>query len=318
MKRIKILLCPVVGMILVLLPSLIHAQPYFWRVASLFMLALLIAAGLHLVTGMARVISLCHVAFCGVGAYVAGRLTLSCGMPPLVSVAVGAVVAGIAALILGWVTLSLEDLYLTLATLAASEILGNVFRGCTALTGGANGLIGVPPLSILRMSFASPDRYFLVCAVAAVGALALILRLEDSILGKSLRAVGDSEILVESFGLRRDVLRLVAFGVGGALAGLAGAIAAHVDGFVGPESFGVAQSVSYLCFLVIGGLGRFRSIIIAGVFAILATEFLRGFQGWQMVILSALAIFILWWSSRTGPSSPKVRVLRKAAPARLT
>ena len=299
MKRNALIIFFVLGIALAFSPLMFHTQPYFWRIASLFMLSVIISAGLHLVTGMARVVSLCHVSFCGVGAYVAGRLALSAGMPPIVAIASGAAMAGATALVLAWVTLSLEDLYLTLATLAASEILSNIFRSWTVVTGGANGLIGIPPISILHVSLASPERYFIFCTLAAGATIALIILLEESVFGKALRAVGDAEILVESFGLRRDVLRLFAFSIGGALAGLAGGIAAHIDGFVGPESFGVAQSVSYLCFLVIGGIGRLRSAFIAGAFAVFATELLRGFQGWQMVILSALVIASLCWSART-------------------
>jgi branched-chain amino acid transport system permease protein len=315
MKQKSLSICLVVGIILAFLPIMIHAQPSVWRIASLFMLSLIIAAGLHFVTGMAKVISLCHVAFCGVGAYAAGRFSISAGMTPLLSVILGAAIAGGVALILAWITLSLEDHYLTLATLAASEILSNLFRSWTAVTGGANGLIGVPPLSFLKISMAAPALYYVVCALGAIGAILLILVLEKSAFGKSLRAVGDVDILVESLGLRRNVLRLLAFAIGGALAGLAGGIAAHMDGFVGPENFGVSQSVSYLCFLVIGGLGRLRGVIVAGVFAVIATDLLRGFQGWQMVILSALVIFTLCWNSRNpcpGPNRPFF--LRRAKP----
>ncbi|MCI0538893.1 MAG: branched-chain amino acid ABC transporter permease [Verrucomicrobiales bacterium] len=312
MKHKGVIICSIVAIVLVFLPVTIQAQPSVWRIASLFMLSLIIAAGLHFVTGMAKVISLCHVAFCGVGAYAAGKLSIGSGMTPLLAVILGAAVAGVAALFLAWITLSLEDHYLTLATLAASEILGNLFRSWTPVTGGANGLIGVPPLAFLNVSMAAPDRYYIVCTLAAIGAVILILVLEKSAFGKSLRAVGDADILVESLGLRRNVLRLLAFAIGGTLAGLAGGIAAHMDGFVGPESFGVAQSVSYLCFLVIGGLGRLRGVIVAAVFAVFAIDLLRGFQGWQMVILSALVILTLWWNSRSNSSwAKRPLVLRK-------
>jgi branched-chain amino acid transport system permease protein len=316
MKYKGVTICLAVGIVLVFLPVMIQAQPSVWRIASLFMLSLIIAAGLHFVTGMAKVISLCHVAFCGVGAYAAGKLTISSGMTPLLAVVFGAVIAGAVAMLLAWITLSLEDHYLTLATLAASEIFSNLFRSWTPVTGGANGLIGVPPLSFLNVSLVEPNRYFVACTVAAIGSIILILVLEKSAFGKSLRAVGDADILIESLGLRRNVLRLLAFAIGGALAGLAGGIAAHMDGFVGPESFGVAQSVSYLCFLVIGGLGRLRGVIVAGVFAVIATDLLRGFQGWQMVILSALVILTLWWNSRNPSSLPRrFPFLRRTKPA---
>lgn len=274
-------------------PLLFPMTPSFWRVASLFMISLIISAGLHFVTGLAGVVSLCHVALCGVGAYVAGNLAIHCGLSPLVTVPVAFAAAGLVAVILAWITLPLEDHYLTLATLAAGEILGNLFRGLTIVTGGANGLIGVPSLSLFGAQLDAPERYFRACGIVALLILILIRRMDTVILGKALRALGDAGALVESIGVQRNAMRMLAFGVGGALAGLAGALAAHVDGFVGPESFGVNQSVAYLCFMVIGGLGSFRSVIIAAVFAVLATEIFRQFIGWQMVIVAAIVLVVL-------------------------
>jgi len=273
----------------------------FWRVGSLFCLGLIALAGLHVLTGLARVISLYHVALVGVGAYTAGALSLSVGLCPILSVPAGVLAAAAISFVLAKLAGSLQDHYLTLATLAASEILTNIFRGATGLTGGANGLVGIPPLSIAGLVLFSPQDYFPVCAAFAVGALCVAWALQRSFLGKALRAAGDAGVLVETLGIDSIDLRLAGFVIGGSFAGLAGALAAHVDGFVGPESFGVDRSMAYLCFLVIGGLGKLRSVPVAAALAVIAVEILRGIVGWQMVILACAAVATLYLRSWTMP-----------------
>lgn len=281
-----------------LTPFVVSFGPYVSRMGSLFLVALIVAAGLHIVTGMMRVISLCHIAFCGVGAYISGVLARDAGVPVIWAILLGAAVAGLVAALLAWFTVKLEDVYLTLATLAGSEILANLFRGLETVTGGANGLIGVPPLSLLGISLALPERAFAFCAIVAGCVMMLIASLQRSLLGKALQAAGDAGMLIEALGIQRNVLRIVAMSASGGLAGLAGAIVAHLDGFVGPESFGVSHSVLYLCYLVLGGLGRLWSIVTAAAFAVLGSELLRGFHGWQMVLLALLVITSLLWQVR--------------------
>jgi branched-chain amino acid transport system permease protein len=204
----------------------------------------------------------------------------------------------------------LDDHYLTLATLAVSEILTNIFRGATELTGGANGLAGVAPLAFNGIALLSPQDYFPVCAITAGVALLAAWTLQRSFLGKALKAAGDSGVYVETLGISSDDLRLAGFVIGGCFAGLAGALAAHIDGFVGPESFGVDRSVAYLCFLVIGGLGSLRSVVVGAAFAVVVSEVLRGMVGWQMVILASAALATLYVRSLSTPAI-LVRVKRR-------
>lgn len=294
MKRVPTWGWLAVALVIAVAPAFVPAEPSRWRVGSLFFLSLALMAGLHVVTGLTRVVSLCHAALVGVGAYSGALASIRLGLTPVVSVVVGAGVAGVVALVLAWATRVLEDHYLALATLACSEILTNVFRSATALTGGANGLSGVPPLSLGGLTLSTPDKYFPLCVAVGVTALYAARWLDGSALGRALRAMGDEGPLVESLAVRSSTLRAIGFAVGGAMAGLAGATFAHVDGFVGPESFGVTTSIGYLCYLVIGGLGRLRGVVLAALFASLGLELLRGLHEWQMVVVASLALLVLY------------------------
>jgi branched-chain amino acid transport system permease protein len=263
------------------------------RVGGLFFLTLTALAGLHVVTGLTKVVSLCHVAFVGVGAYGAAIASLRWGFEPAAAILTGAVSAGGCSLLLAILTMRLEEHYLALGTLAAGEILLNIFRGATSLTGGANGLAGVPPLRFFGVVLDAPPQYYPLCLLVALGALLFAWRLERSSLGRSLRAMGDEGVIVESIGVSGARLRAAGFTIGGALAGLAGAVGAHIDGFVGPESFGVGLSIAYLCFLVIGGLGKLQGVIIGAALASLGPEFFRSTLEWQMVAVAAVALGVL-------------------------
>lgn len=269
-------------------------SPSWLRVGSLFFLSMVLLSGLHVTTGLTRIVSLCHAALAGVGAYTGAALSLRLGFPPLVSIAAGTVLAAVVAWILAVATRRLEDHYLTLATLAASEILGNVFRSAATLTGGANGLSGVPSLSVAGVVLASPAAYYPFCATMGAAALVGVLLLDRAPIGRALRAMGDEGELVESLGVSASTLRGLGFVGGGALAGLAGAVGAHLDGFVGPESFGVSLSIGYLCFLAVGGLRRGRSIVIGAALSTLGLEFFRTFREWQMIIVAVIVLVLLY------------------------
>jgi branched-chain amino acid transport system permease protein len=286
-------------------PSVI-GTPSVLRVGSTFFLMIAILAGLHVVTGLTQFISLCHAALVGVGAYAGALASIRFGAPAVVAICAGAAAAAVVAYVLAWLTRRLEDHYLALATLAAGEILANAFRGATSVTGGANGLNGVPPLRFLGVSLDTPAAYYPVCVGVGVLSLVIVWYLDRSKTGRALRAMGDEGVLIEALGVSTAHLRSVGFAVGGALAGTAGAVGAHIDGFVGPESFNVGLSIVYLCFLVIGGLGRIHGVIIGAALASIGPELLRGLYAWQMVVVAVVSLAVLVTRARSG--------LRVAAP----
>src|SRR5262249_36010422 len=153
----------------------------------------------------------------------------------------GAIFAGVVggctvSLAVGLISVRSDDHYYAFVTLAASEILTNLFRGLS-ITGGSNGLAGLPPFQIMGVALAQPRQYVWLCAAGAATALVVARSYERSRFGLALRAAGDEGRRVECLGIKEAPLRLLSFGVGGALAGLGGGLFASVDRFVGPETF---------------------------------------------------------------------------------
>jgi branched-chain amino acid transport system permease protein len=273
---------------------LVAGSDVLLRVCSLFFLQVVLLSGLFVVTGLTRVISLCHAALAGVGAYWSALLAIHFGIWPIVTIPIASLTAAVVALLLSQITRQLADHYLTLATLAASEILTNIFRSATALTGGPNGVTDVPPVLVAGDLISQPRQSYLLCVLIGTGVVGLISWLDQSQVGRALRAVGDEGLRVESLGVSQTRLRALGFAVGAAIAGMAGAVSGHVDGFVGPESFGVSHSVRMLCFLYVVGLRNRWGVVIAAALISFAHEFLREFLHWQMIIVACLSLIMLY------------------------
>jgi branched-chain amino acid transport system permease protein len=267
--------------------------PSVLRIGSIFFLTVTALAGLHVLTGLARFMSLAQAGLAGVGAYATALLTVRAEMPVLLALCAGAAISAAVALLLSIITYRLADHYFALATLAAGQVLSNVFRGATPITGGANGFPGIPPLMVFGIPLDTPIRYYPACACVGALALAFVYRFERATIGRSLRAFGDEGVVVEALGVSAIRLRMLAFVVSGTLAGLAGAMSAHIDGFVGPENFGIDLSILYICFLVIGGLGRISGIVLGAALASIGPELFRSFYAWQMVIVALASLALL-------------------------
>lgn len=304
-----------VALLLVAAAPLIMRVPSVLRVGGIFFLTVSILAGLHVLTGLARFTSLAHAGLVGVGAYATALLTVRAGMPVLLAVCVGSVVAAGVALLLSLVTFRLEDHYFALATLAAGQVLSNVFRGATSVTGGANGFSGIPPLTLFGVPLDTPSRYYPVCALVGAASLAFAYWFDRAPTGRTLRAFGDEGVAVEALGVSAIRLRVIAFVLSGALAGFAGAVSAHIDGFVGPENFGVELSILYLCFLVIGGIGRISGVVLGAALASIGPELFRSFYAWQMVIVALASLAFLVGRSVQRPAKVRKRRLGRSTEA---
>lgn len=291
-------LCAIFAGLAIVAPLVLPFTAHASRVGTLMWIAIILACGLHLITGLSRVITLCHFGLAGVGAYSAALLSMHAQLTPLLSVACGTVVAGVVATLVCAATYRLADHYLTLATLAANEILTNVFRGLTSVTGGANGLTNVPSLSLLGIPLDRPMTQYPVVAAIAIGVLGLLWLLDRHWIGHALRASGQLESRTACLGISEVSLRSTSFIVGGMLAGLAGGLMAHIDRFVGPESFGVGPAILYLCFMVVAELGRFRAVAVTAVGVVVVAEWLRDLGSWQMVVLGAITLIAMLARSR--------------------
>lgn len=239
----------------------------------------ILALGLNVVVGFTGLLHLGIAAFFGVGAYTAAILTVP--SYPFQIGFLGAVVAAMAVtallgLLLGAPTLRLRGDYLALVTLGFGEVVRIGLRNLEEITGGTRGLNPVPPPAtpdwladiLTRFGFGtdwSQDyRLFYYLALGTLVAVFLGLRrLERSWLGRSWKAIRADELAASCTGINAARMKLAAFALGAALAGLAGCLyATKLTSTAAPDAYDFNRSMIVLCCLIVGGLGSLRGTLL--------------------------------------------------------
>ncbi len=261
------------------------AGPFALSVLTEMAIAVLFAASLHFMMGPGGMASFGHAAWFGIGAYAAAFAVKGAGMGGLV---LAPIVAGLAAALFGWFVVRLSGVYLAMLTLAFAQIVWAAMFQAVDLTGGDNGILGVwpAPWAADRRVF-----YWLTLALCVGGAL-LLRRILYAPFGYALRAARDSALRAEAIGLDAGRLRLAAFVIAGAAAGLAGGLSAFSKGSVFPGFVSIARSVDGLLMVLLGGVQTIAGPIIGAIaytglfdLLLLVTDFWRAALGMAIVVL---------------------------------
>jgi branched-chain amino acid transport system permease protein len=250
-----------------------YASPYHMQLASTAMIAAMFALSLQLLVGGAGMVSLAQAAFFGIGAYAVHLLARVTGGAPsiLLSLPASASIAGLAALLIGPFALRTRGFFFLMTTLAFGQMLFFVFHD-TSLGGGADGVFIQRPVLgafgvALELTRANRPTVFLLLNLLVLTVMyAALWWLMRTLFGHALLGIRANEDRMRAMG--HDVLRLklAAFVVAGALAGIAGHMAALNDAFVNPELLGWHRSAEALLIVLLGGIGALHGPIL-GAFA---------------------------------------------------
>ena len=233
------------------------------------------ALGLNVMVGSTGLLHLGIAAFVGLGGMTLAILTvptnpLEIGFLPAVLVSVGVTAA--VGLMLGAPTLRLRGDYLAVVTLVFGEVVRVLLRNLEQITGGMQGLGPVPPPGAgvtiggvdLGRSFVVDSRWFYYLSLTVLGVVVLILRvIERSALGRAWIAVREDALAAATLGISVTRVRLSAFAIAAAIAGLAGSLSVASLGTTGdPNAFGFNRSVAILCAVILGGLGSIPGTLV--------------------------------------------------------
>lgn len=227
---------------------------YLLRILTYVGINLIMVTGLSLLFGYAGQISLGHAAFYGLGAYASGFLAKA-GVPWLIALAAGVGCAALGGLLLALPSLRLKGHYLAMATLGFGEIMLFLFTEAESITGGSNGLRGIPAASIGPFVADTPlAKYLLVWGIACA-LLVLAANIVRHRPGRALRAIHGSEMGAQACGIDTVRVKVQIFVLSAALGGLAGALYAQYVGFVSPSTFGLHYSLLLITMVALGGAG---------------------------------------------------------------
>jgi branched-chain amino acid transport system permease protein len=267
----------------------ILATPYWRGILVLCAMNVLLALSLNLVMGYTGQLNLGQSAFFAIGAYVSTVLIKSHGWNFWLAGLAGVLAAGVLGLALAAFAARLRGHYLAIASLGFAVITYQVLLNWEDVTQGVRGIYGIlPPVS------GTTALFYLVAGVATVVYL-LLDNLVRSPVGDTLRAIREDEVSAASLGINRAAWKAFAFGLGAAIAGLAGIFYPGLVGTLVPDAFGIVESFTMMAMVIVGGMGTMVGPVIGAVVLTFLPEVLRGFGELRLMIYGlALTLVVLF------------------------
>ena len=316
------------------LPALPIADRYIMDLAILVLTYVMLGWGLNVVVGLAGLLDLGYVAFYAVGAYSYALLAQYFGLSFWICLPLAGILAAFWGVLLGFPVLRLRGDYLAIVTLAFGEIIRIVLLNWQSLTGGPNGISGIPRPSFFGLEF-KPDcspgsfcgffgiehasihriiwLYYIILALALCTAW-VTTRVRRLPVGRAWEALREDEIACRALGLNTTMVKLSAFAMGAMFGGFAGSFFATKQGFISPESFTFIESATILAMVVMGGMGSQIGVAVAALAMVGGIELFRDLELYRMLVFGLAMVAMMIWRPRgfVGQRTPTI-ALRKGA-----
>lgn len=284
-------------------------NPYQLQIFSFVLINIILAISVYITLSSGQ-LSLGSAGFMGIGAYTSSLVTIHFDLPIIVGILSGAVVAGILGVLVGIPALRLSGVYLAIATLGLGEVIRVIFVNWESLTNGAVGISNIPKigrdliyfsrdvgfnpmvLGLQNNQFASLS-VFLILFVLNICIIWFIVRQKNSRVGRAFSAIQLDEKAAESMGINVTYYKVLSFAQGAIIAGFAGALFAHVMGYISPSDFAYHRAVEILIFTVFGGSEVIIGSIFGATFLTLIPEVLRFISEYRYIIYGILLVLLM-------------------------
>lgn len=282
-----------------------------WMASNVLLLGLF-AAGFNLLFGYTGLLSFGHAGLFAVGAYASALVLLAYPALPL-AVLAGVGAAAVASLVIGYLSIRHTRIYFAMITLAFGMMIHSIIWKWRSVTGGDDGLVGVPRGVLglpggLGVEIGSLAAFYYVILVLVVGALYLLWRIVNSPLGLTLQGLRDSETRVAFAGLPVRRYRLISFTISGVYAGLAGSLMAPLARSATPSIAHWTFSAEPVLATLLGGSQAFGGPLVgAFLLFVLKDQIVRRTQYWQLVLGGVVVVLVL--AFRGGVASAVADVL---------
>jgi len=265
LKQKDILAFGALAVIIILLPLFVESK-YYFIVLNVIGLNTIVVVGLNLLIGFAGQISLGHAAFYGLGSYFSGVLTVNYGFPLWPAMLVGMLATGAVAYLIGYPSLKLRGHYLVMATLGFGIIINILMGELEQFTGGHDGLMGIPPLTMGELTFDNDLKNFYLIWTFVFLFMLAARNLLNSRVGRALRAISGSEVAANSLGVNTADYKVKVFVLSAMFASISGSLYAHYITFISPSSYDFYYSIQVVTMVIVGGMGSlWGSLLGAGV-----------------------------------------------------
>jgi branched-chain amino acid transport system permease protein len=265
---------------------------YYLHVTTLVLIYIPLALGQNLITGNSGQISMGHAAFYGTGAYISAVLAVTYGWPAPAVLLAAVVGVGLVGLLVGLPAIRVSGDYLFIVTIGVNLVFLDIVTQWVSVTGGPSGIPGLPLPSFGPLTVRDYVGFYYFALILASAATVLIVAIVHSRFGVIVEAVRDDPIAAQACGISLTPTRVAVFVIGAAIAGLSGVIYAYFIDFVGPQDFGIAQSLLIFEMVILGGLGSVPGSIAGAALLVGIPEILRPLQPYQLG-LGGLIILVM-------------------------
>jgi branched-chain amino acid transport system permease protein len=282
------------GVVVVLALTPLALKNYGIYLLTLWCIYVIAGMGLNLTVGYAGQMSIGHAAFLGIGAYTAAIL-MKMGFSFWFVLPFAALNCFLVGLVIGFPALRVQHHYLAFATLGFNILVYLFVRNEEWLTGGTFGISGLQRPKLFGVSLDGSSAYFCFTYASTI-LLALVLWwIIRSPWGRAFAALRDNPIRAESLGVNIMAYTLLAFAIGAAFAGVAGAYFAALVQFIEPGPFHLSTSLMMLLMVIVGGSGRFFGPMLGAAIVILLPEWLRFMKDWYLVVFGLAVVALMIW-----------------------
>ena len=287
--------------------------------ATLVLIYVMLGWGLNIVVGLAGLLDLGYVAFYAVGAYTFALLGTVYDWSFWTCLPIAGAVAAMFGILLGYPVLRLRGDYLAIVTLGFGEIIRIILTNWVALSGGPNGIAGIPRPTLFGLEFTRRTReghsfheyfdlpfsgdyriiylYYVILILALITNL-FVVKIRKLPIGRAWEALREDEIACRALGINPVNVKLSAFALGAMFGGFAGSFFASRNGFISPESFTFIESAIILAIVVLGGMGSQVGVVLAAAAIVLLPEALRDFSEYRMLVFGMAMVLVMVWRPR--------------------
>lgn len=248
---------------------------YFIHIAIIVSIYAILGLSLNLIVGYTGLLSMTQAAFYGIGAYATAILMTSVGMNFFLSLALGALITGVASILIGIVLSRFRDDYYALGSFGFNVIVWSIFLNWQELTRGPLGIPGIKRPELFGFALDGNSSFLILSMCFALIAYLACEFISASSFGRVLKAIREDEEAIRVFGYKTHLYKLAIFVIGAVMAGIAGALFASYITFIDPSTFSLNESIFILAIIIMGGLASNKGAVLGALFLVLLPEALR-------------------------------------------
>ena len=274
-------------------------QRYLAMILDYICIYAIAVTGLDLLFGYTGQVSFGQAGFYAIGAYGSAILSMRFGIPTFISIFLGALIAMVFGFIIAFPASRLVKHFLSLMTIAFGQMVYTFVVATSSLTGGPSGITNIPRLTFFGLSLGNRKVYYRNFFFVAVLLLIIVMIVKRNIInsriGRAFIAVRENPHAAAGMGINVAKYKIMAFAISAFLAGLAGALLAHLVTMISPDSFTKDMSTKFMTMLLFGGIGTMSGSLIGAAAITIISELLQSFAAAQMLIYAVIILVVLFF-----------------------